>query len=97
MATPSYKIMNEIYVMRQKYQEEGNFEASLATDLIDDHVDALKSQYYDAREYYEQVVKRINALLETPHFEKEARDAMTRILNEIVLPHQSAYLERQQG
>ncbi|MBC9704986.1 MAG: hypothetical protein H9W81_08420 [Enterococcus sp.] len=94
MPTPSYLIMDEIKPMRKQYQEEGLYEESMVTDLIDDHVDALKSQYYNAEEYYEKVVERINSLLSMDSFSEPAREVMNRILNDIVLPHQARFLDQ---
>lgn len=94
MPVPSYLIMAEIHPLRKQYQEEGKYEAASTTDLIDDHVDGLKSQFYNAEEYYEKVVERINALLNMETFGEEAKEAMTRILHEIVLPHQERFLEQ---
>lgn len=94
MPIPSYAIMQETRVIRKEYLEQGKYEASSTTDLVDDHIDNLKSQYYGAEEYYEQVVKRINMLLEMDTFSEESREAMTRILTEVVLPHQERFLEQ---
>lgn len=97
MPTPSYMIMNDIKPLRAQYQEEGNYAAALATDLVDDHVDGLKSQYYNAEEYYEKVVERLNALLNLDSLGEEEKGGIRRILEEIVLPHQTRFLEQKNG
>lgn len=92
MATLSRNIMLEIAKLRREYLDAGNFGASSATDLADQHVDGIDKLHLPPVEFFDTVIDRFTVLLQSEYLEAEEKESLARILEEIVVPQKENFL-----
>lgn len=61
MATLSYELSEEFYVLRDAFRKADDFSSSFACDTSVDLADAISKQHLPARDYLERVLRALQS------------------------------------